>query len=141
MSEAVAIAELVAGNGVFDPLTAKGVVKVYMLVVRPKVVANFPGLNDGEMLQCLDGLSSPAGLAKADVCICPADIFPVTGEVPDTDIDQGFFVPDVGGSPNMGDIHVLSSLNLRGNVTKSTFDHMEADTALDHVGSKIIEEA
>jgi hypothetical protein len=64
-----------------------------VIIVRPKIVGSFPGLDDGVELEGMNGLRGLSRLAEMNVGIKGADIFRVMGEPGNPDVQAVFLRP------------------------------------------------
>src|SRR5215469_606539 len=78
------------------PFVTKGLLRLNMLVVRAEVISVHPWLHYLVLLQRLQGFDRPAGFAKPDVAVAPANVAPVrefTRYILDSEVDQTFLIP------------------------------------------------
>jgi len=83
-----------------------------VIIVRPKIVGSFPGLDDGVELEGMNGLRGPSRLAEMNVGIKGADIFRVMGEPGNPDVQAVFLRPRESrrAHGNIRDAHMLAEI-------------------------------
>ena len=87
MREGVAVPPLFRRDRILDPLTTERTMHAEVFTARSQVIAVLPRLDDVEVLQRMDRLVHPSGVAERDIGIDPGHVFPVAWQPRQADVD------------------------------------------------------